>query len=304
MTLGLGRRARSVEELGINMGSLAQLEPKAFRPLEAGPGDVFIACWAKSGTTMMQQMFHQIRMIAATGAGDMDFDDISRMTPWEDTAPLIDHDINGAQRARPRGFKSHREYQRLPTGARYVVMLRDPWETYVSFYRFFSGWHFEPGSIDLEQFFPIWMMGGPGGCDYFTHLLSWYGRRHEPDTLLGTYRSAARDRAAMIRRLSRFIGIEPSDALVAEVERMTSREFMVAHKDRFDDAMVSAALDRHLGVPADSDSSKVQAVGSDARDVPASVAGQIDALWAERVAPATGHRDFASLAAEVEAMAD
>ena len=47
---------------------------------ERQPGDVYIACWAKSGTTMMQQMFHQLRMVAATGRGDMDFDDISRMT--------------------------------------------------------------------------------------------------------------------------------------------------------------------------------------------------------------------------------
>ncbi len=58
MAVGLGRRARSIEEFGINMGALAQIEPEHFRPLDAEPGDVFITCWAKSGTTMMQQMFH------------------------------------------------------------------------------------------------------------------------------------------------------------------------------------------------------------------------------------------------------
>jgi hypothetical protein len=222
------------------------------------------------------------------------------MTPWEDSAPMIDYDPNGPQRASPRGFKSHREYERLPAGARYVVTLRDPKETYVSFHRFFDGWHVERGAINLEDFFPLWLGGGPGGCDYFTHLLSWYARAGEPDTLLSTYRWAAKNRGAMIRRLARFMGIEPSEALVTEVEGMTSREFMYAHRDRFDDAMVCAALEAKLGIPADSDSTKVQQRGSDAAKIPPAISAQIDEIWAERVAPATGHVDFASLAVEVE----
>src|SRR5690349_13144560 len=106
---GLGRRARSVEEFGINMGALASFPTDRYRPYEPREGDVFLTSWAKSGTTMMQQMFHQLRMGMATGAGDMDFADISAMTPWEDTARLVDLDMNARQRAAPRGFKSHRE---------------------------------------------------------------------------------------------------------------------------------------------------------------------------------------------------
>ena len=288
-------RARSIEELGAKMGMLANVELVNYKPYEPQPGDVFITSWAKCGTTMMQQMFHQLR----TG-GDMDFDDISRMTPWEDSAVITDLDMTLPQRGSPRGFKSHREYERLPSDMRYVVTLRDPHETYVSFYRFMNGWNIEPGTISLEEFFPLWMLGGPGGCDYFTHLLSWWARRDEPDTLLATYRWAAKNRPAMIRRLADFCGIELTDELAALVEERTSREFMYAHKDKFDDAMLSAAFDRHLGIPADSDSTKVQAVGSDSKEVPASVAAQIDAMWAERVAPVTGHADFASLAAELD----
>lgn len=300
MTVGLGRRARSVEEYRINVGALAQIPPRHFRPLESEPGDVFITSWAKSGTTMMQQMFHQLRMVATTGVGDMDFDDISRMTPWEDSAPIIDHDINGPQRASPRGFKSHREYERLPAGMRYVVTLRDPQETYVSFYRFFDGWGIERGAISLEDFFPLWMTGGPGGCDYYTHLLSWYARRNEPDTLIATYQWAVKNKRAMIARLAALCDIELTEELAALVEQMTSREFMFEHQDRFDDAMVCAAFEAKLEIPADSDSTKVQAVGSDPKQVPSAIAEQIDAMWAERVEPVTGHKNFASLAAEID----
>ena len=58
---------------------------------------------------------------------------------------------------------------------RYVVTLRDPKDTYLSLYRFFDGWLMEPGGVSLDEFFPVWLGGGPGGCDYATHLLSWYG---------------------------------------------------------------------------------------------------------------------------------
>ena len=84
------------------------------------------------------------------------------------------------------------------------------------------------------------------------------------------------------------------------VEDMTSREFMHAHKDRFDDAMVCAVMEERIGVAAASDSTKVQAVGSDAGVLPAGIAEQIDALWAERIAPVTGHADFAALAAAID----
>jgi hypothetical protein len=301
MTAGLGRRARNLQEMGVNFAAQGTETDPAYRPYEPRPSDVFIACWAKSGTTMMQQMFHQLRMGVANGAGDMDFDDISRMTPWEDTARFCGTDMMQAQRAEPRGFKSHREYERLPPGMRYVVTLRDPAETYLSMHRFFSGWLVEPGGVSLEDVFPVWMGGGPGGCDYPTHLLSWYARKDEPDTLLATYRWAATNRPAMIRRLADFLGLPLTDDVADMVDQMTSREFMREHKDRFDDRMLCRALAENIGIPLDGDSAKVQATGSDASALPQSVVEQIDAMWAERIAPVTGHRDFASLAAEVDA---
>ncbi len=289
-------RAGTIEQFGANMAVLHAGDPRDFKPYAPQDGDVFITSWAKSGTTMMQQMFHQLRMGAATGSGDMDFDDISRMTPWEDTAVMLDFDMTAPQRARPRGFKSHREYERLPAGMRYIVTLRDPHETFVSFFRFFDGWHIERGALPIEEFFPLWMGGGPNGCDYFTHLLSWWARRDEPDTLLADYRGVVKNRPAMIRRMAEFLGIALTGDLAAMVEEHTSREFMVSHKDKFDDAMVCAKMEERLGIPADSDSTKVQAKGSDAKTVPPAIADQIDAMWAERVAPVTGHANYAALA--------
>ena len=65
MTGGLGRLARSPEEMGINMAAATARALVHYAPYAPEPGDVFITSWAKSGTTLMQQMFHQIRMVAA-----------------------------------------------------------------------------------------------------------------------------------------------------------------------------------------------------------------------------------------------
>jgi hypothetical protein len=299
-------QATSVEDYGAVMAAaLSGERPRhvAYEPRAGGePKDVFITSWAKSGTTMTQQMFHQIRTAAA--GGDMDFDDISRVVPWDDTAYMLDFDMQAPQKASPRGFKSHREYERLPAGERYVVTLRDPKETYVSFFRFINGWHVKDGAIPIEGFWPLWMGGGPGGCDYATHITSWYARRHEPDTLLMSYPWVVRNRAAAIRRLAAFIGVELTGEQEAMVLERTSRDFMVAHKDRFDDGMVCEVLERRCGIPAKSDSAKVQATGSSVMALPPTISERIDALWAERIKPATGHGDFASLAAEIEALSE
>ena len=249
-------QATSVEEYGAVMGTAMSGERANHRPYEPAPAghprDVFITSWAKSGTTLAQQMFHQIR--TAHRGGDMDCDDISRVVPWDDTAYMLDFDMTAPQVAEPRGFKSHRDYERLPAGMRYIVTLRDPKETYVSFYRFLNGWHFKRDAVPMEDFWPMWSGGGPGGCDYATHLLSWYARRREADTLLMNYKWVAKNRAQAARRMAAFIGVALDAAGEALVLDRTSRQFMVEHKDRFDDAMVCAVLEAKCGIAADADS--------------------------------------------------
>ncbi|MEL6542744.1 MAG: sulfotransferase domain-containing protein [Pseudomonadota bacterium] len=296
-------QATSVEEYAAVMGTAMTGERpnhKAYEPATGDPRDVFITSWAKSGTTMAQQMFHQIR--TAHLGGDMDFDDISRPVPWDDTAYMLDFDMTAPQPASPRGFKSHREYERLPAEQRYIVTLRDPKETYVSFYRFLNGWHFKRDAVPMEDFWPMWSGGGPGGCDYATHLVSWYARRKEADTLLMNYRWVVKNRESAMRRLAAFIDVDLTPEGEAMVMDRTTREFMSSHEGKFDDAMVCEVLERRCGIAADADSTKVQAKGSSTDALPASVANQIDAMWADRIAPATGHADFASMAEEIEAL--
>lgn len=79
-------RARSIAEFKQIQNAFfggAAANSSGFKPLVIRPTDVLIAPFGKSGTTWLQQIFHQLRT-----AGDMDFDDISRVVPWIETAPI------------------------------------------------------------------------------------------------------------------------------------------------------------------------------------------------------------------------
>ena len=111
------------------------------------PTDVVIAPFAKCGTTWLQQMVHSLR----TG-GDVDFDDISRVVPWIETASTTSAwtwthrsgPSRGPTRATWRGTSSRRA---PATWWRYATRV----DALVSGYRFFEGWFFEPGTISVEE---------------------------------------------------------------------------------------------------------------------------------------------------------
>ena len=295
------RRARTLAEF---TAALAAMAPDAdelaqFSAYVPQAGDVIITPFAKCGTTLLQQMFHQLRTGAA--GGDMQFDDISRVVPWIEESVGLGLDLNAPQRAMPRGFKSHLAYPDLPPGLRYIVALRDPVAAFMSFYHFMEGWFFEPGTITPEEFLPGWYNGGPNQRNYSAHLLSWWARRAEADTLLMSYDGIVAHKPAAIRAMAQFCDIALDEALLGLVEHRTSRAYMAQHADRFDDALQRIRSETHGGLPAGSQTAKVSfhADGS-AREktaTPASVTQHITAMWEKDIAPVTGHADFASLAA-------
>lgn len=284
-------RARSIEEAGALMGRLFGPDEigRAIQSFRPRPSDVIIAPFGKSGTTWLQQMFHCLRT-----DGDMDFDDISRVVPWIETSVALGIDINADQRAEPRGFKSHLSYDAVPKGARYIVVLRDPKDAFVSMYNFMSGWFLEPGAVALSDYLPVWMTGPGGDADYWTHLLSWYGQRDSPDLLLLTYEAMNARPEQTIRRVAAFCGLPMDEARLTRTLEMTSLPYMLAHKDRFDDAMMRKLSEDRCGLPPGSDSAKVRSKESRQAIDPADAA-RLDAIWAERVTPVLGFRNYAEL---------
>lgn len=293
------RRARTMPEFGAAGARLFRDEEigASIQSYRARPTDVVISPFSKCGTTWLQQIFHCLR----TG-GDMDFDDISRVVPWIETAGATGLDLNAAQRAEPRGFKSHLSYANMPKGARYIVALRDPKDALVSFYRFMEGWFFEPGSIPMDEF-ARWRISTSSETDgYWHHLNTWWAERDNPDVLLMSYEQMNAEPEASIRKVAAFCGILLDDALLALTLERSSLAYMLEHKDRFDDAMMRRASEARCNLPPGGDSAKVRKGGSGGRrELSAEIDAMLDAKWAELVAPHCGFADYAALEAALRA---
>jgi hypothetical protein len=257
----------------------------------ARPTDIIISPYAKCGTTWLQQTLHCLRT-----RGDMDFDDISRVTPWIETAKALGIDLESPQRGRPRVFKSHLAYDQVPKGAKYVVSFRDPKDAIVSDYRFMEGWWFEPGAIALAEFVERPLSRRGTGRDYWHHLLSWWEQRKNSNVLLLSYERMSREPEHTVRAIARFADIVLDEALLELTLEHTSIEFMLAHKDRFDDKLMRKHSEVASGLPSGSDTAKVRKgrVGSHREEMSPEIAAAIDVVWTELVAPKTGFTTYAA----------
>jgi hypothetical protein len=231
----------------------------------------------------------------------MDFDDISRVTPWIEMAATCGLDPEAPQRGEPRGFKSHLPYDAIPKGARYVVALRDPKDAMISMFRFMEGWFFEPGTVSFETFARSRM--SRRGPDYWHHLVTWWEQRDNPDVLLLSYEDMTAEPEANIRRLATFAGIPLDDGLLALTLKHSSRAFMLEHKDRFDDAMMRRVSEERCNLPAGSDSAKVRTKPSGAprQEMTPTIEAELDAMWAETVKLKLGFEAYAELEAALRA---
>jgi len=285
------RRATTLDELHQKLGTLVSadgyLAGLAFTPR---PTDVIIAPFAKCGTTWLQQMVHSLR----TG-GDLDFDDISRVVPWIETAVDLGIDLEAEQRAEPRAFKSHLAWDAVPKGARYIVAVRNPSDALVSGYRFMEGWFFEPGTIDVE------VLGRDrfvGARDYYTHVASWWPRRHEPDTLLLAYEHMVADHEGTVRRVAAFLGFGGDEDRIAVACAQSSIGSMRLHADRYDDRMMRARSEQVCGLPPGGESGKVGS-GGHAVTLSDALVADLDATWRATMGAPFGLDDYPALLREL-----
>jgi len=292
------RRAHSIAEWRAQDARMGAPEEfvasvRSYRPQ---PTDIVIAPFSKCGTTWLQQTFHTLRT-----RGDMDFDDISRVVPFIELTKVLGIDLDAPQRAEPRGFKTHLPYGPIPKGGKFVVALRDPKDALVSMYHFMVGWWIEPGAVSIADFAAFWIERD----GYFSHLLSWWAERTNPAVLIFSYEGMTADREGHIRRLADFCGIPLDDDLLELTLKRSSIDYMLAHKDRFDDLLMRQASETRCGLPPGSDAAKVRkgGVGGHRADLPPEVAAAVDAKWAEVVASVTGFADYAALEAEIRARA-
>ena len=265
---------------------------KSFKPR---PSDVIITPWSKSGTTWLQQIVHGLR-----SGGDMSFDDISRVSPWIEVANALGVDLDADQGWEPRAFKSHYNYYSVPKGCRYIVSFREPHDVMVSYYRFYEGWLFEPGTVTIDQYVGF-HLDRSKPKDYWTHIESWWGNRDDPDTLLLSYELMRKEPRAHVVLVADFLGIDADDELVDLVTSQSTREFMLEHVDKFNDGMHRERSEAVGALPPGAGATKVTAgdFDPDRYILPPHILSTMDEHWREAMGAKHGIDSYDQLTEEL-----
>ncbi|MFN8493062.1 MAG: sulfotransferase domain-containing protein [Caldilineaceae bacterium] len=294
------RRPTSIAEMQESLKALETEESRQrghlFQPKAS---DIIISPYEKSGTTWVQQIAHGLRT-----RGDMDFDDISRVAPWIENAHDLGQDLNAPQRGHPRLFKSHLSWYDVPKGGCYIVPVRDPKDVVVSYYRFLEGWFFEPGSISITTWANEELKRDRAKEGYWHHLISWWEQRHRENVLLLCYENMKTDLPGTIRRIAQFMGIGLDASLFDIVLRQSSFQFMLAHKDKFDDRLMRERSEAVLGLPIDSDAAKVRKgeVGAHRYELPPVICQAYDQIWREEIEARLGFASYRALQVAISAL--
>ena len=317
--------------------------------------DVFIVTYPKCGTTWMTQLCHQIRCVrharklgmpaSATATSDesadagvpsscfsMRFGEITEVVPWDILAKDCDQSLDDEQfllgseafaktPLHPRLFKSHETAASIARGGKYVCVVRNPLDVFLSFYEFLPPYMgLERGAVSMEAFCDAIFAGASHSGDAWSHFLGWLDRRNVAETkmretapatardekddaraervLLVSFEEMKRDLRAVARRVATFMKTQPDDDELSEadldfVTRMSGFERMRADATRFDDHFVRRKMWERVGIPERDwragGVGKVREgggrVGGGRAELPESVRAKIAEKWAEIMAP-------------------
>jgi Sulfotransferase domain len=218
-------------------------EKNPFRDYVPGKQDVFVATYAKSGTNWMMQIAYQL---AWHGAGE--FEHIHSVVPWPDTKvgpgwmrnyaiPLQDATDWERSPERKRVIKTHFDWELLPYSedARYIMVIRDPKDIFVSSYFFLKDGVLGPAMPSVDTWYKLFMSDGfPIGGSWAANTGGYWAQRHRPNALIVSFKSMKRDLKGTVRRVAQFLDIPASEPLVNVVCEKSSFEYMkgIDHKFR------------------------------------------------------------------------
>lgn len=246
-----GRVVRFQERRGRALGmfrAMAQRQEKRtreknpFRGYTPGPQDVFVMTYAKSGTNWMMQIAHQL---IYHGKGE--YDHLHEVVPWPDTVimpgfmkkyaiPLEEATHWKQSPEQKRVIKTHFNWDLLPhsNDARYIAVIRDPKDVFVSNYLFVRDGVYGRGMPSVDTWFDLYMSASfPLGGSWAVNTAGYWAERHRPNVLVLSFKSMKCDLRGAVVKVADFLNIRASDELVNEVCRLSSFDYMKQNDHKY-----------------------------------------------------------------------
>ncbi|KAH9381574.1 hypothetical protein HPB48_015860 [Haemaphysalis longicornis] len=178
------------------------------------PDDVFLAGYPKTGTTWLRHIAYLIFNDGVPPTNALEF---------YKSMPFLE--MRGAEDVvkmkHPGLIKTHLPYRLVPKSpeAKYVCVFRNPKDVCVSFFhqtKSFAAYDFAEGKF--EDYFDLYLKGEVDFGDYFDHVLSWYNRGQNSNTLFMHYEDIKADPRTEILKLAAFLGHKYHRPLVEKGE--------------------------------------------------------------------------------------
>lgn len=226
----VGKRGRNPKRLN-----------KVFEGYTPDQGDIFVSTFSKSGTNWMMQIAHQIAW-----RGEGEFENIHDAVAWPDTpntgakktiTPLQSDLIKKLSPTGMRVIKTHLSAHYVPFNeeAKYLVVIRDPKEVFVSSYPFVRSLAgpIMPSVDDwLDQFLTKnWSMNF--GNTWAEHTASYWSLRDKPNVLISSYTKLKHDPENGIRKVAETLGIDLTEAEFTNVIHKSSVQYMKGINHKF-----------------------------------------------------------------------
>lgn len=207
---------------------------KVFADYIPDEGDIFVSTFSKSGTNWMMQIAHQIAW-----QGEGEFENIHDVVCWPDvpgkrservSTPLRSDLLKTLSPTGMRVIKTHLASQYVPYSekAKYLIVVRDPKEVFVSSYPFVKGvaGPLMP-SVDvwLKLFFTQeWPMNF--GNTWAQHTAGYWAMKDRPNVLVLSYSKLKHDPETGIREVAKTLEVDLSEEQLAKVVEKSSFNYM------------------------------------------------------------------------------
>jgi aryl sulfotransferase len=210
--------------------------------------DIIVATWAKSGTTLTQQMVAQLVLGAPegiAGLGVSPWVDVRFLMPLEPMAEMLE------AQAHRRFLKTHLGFDGLSysPNVKYIYIGRDArdviWSAYnhaASFTQ--AAWDainaaegpwpkWSPPDGDVRTWYLRWLetddAQGFHDLSFWDHVQGWWDQRRRPNILLLHYANLLTDLPGQLRRLADFLAIPIDEEKFPDMVRHCGIDYMREH---------------------------------------------------------------------------
>jgi hypothetical protein len=164
--------------------------------------------------------------------------DVKLMGPMINYAiPLEDPSVWMASPEHKRVIKTHFDFDWLPYSpdARYIIVIRDPKDVFVSSYFFFvkNGFMKFTG-LSAKTWFELFLTSGVGPwTSWPVNTAGYWAQRHRPNVLIVSFKSMKKDLRGTVRKVADFMGVRAGDDVIERVYQKSTFDYMKQIDDKF-----------------------------------------------------------------------